>query len=46
MSDQTLTQEAEPKGGISKIAPVVLKWAILGLLLFTCVMAAIRKFGG
>ena len=29
-----------------KIVRVVLQWTILGLLVFTCIMAAIRKFGG
>jgi hypothetical protein len=24
----------------------IIKWAILALLLFTCIMAAYRKFGG
>jgi hypothetical protein len=44
MADQTLKQEAElTKTG--KWVPLILKWVILGLVVFTCVMAAIRKFG-
>lgn len=38
--------DATPDNKIGKITRVVLQWAILGLVVFTCVMAAIRKFGG
>ncbi len=37
---------ATPDNKAAKITRVVLQWAILGLVVFTCVMAAIRKFGG
>ena len=36
----------ETKTKAGKIVRIVLQWAILGLLVFTCIMAAIRKFGG
>jgi hypothetical protein len=46
MSDTApATQESTP-GKTGKIVRVVLQWTILGLLAFTCIMAAIRKFGG
>jgi hypothetical protein len=46
MSDTApATQESAP-GKAGKIVRVVLQWTILGLLAFTCIMAAIRKFGG
>ncbi len=35
-----------PKSGAGRIVRIVLQWAILGLLAFTCIMAAYRKFGG
>jgi hypothetical protein len=47
MSEQTLvTEEAAPQTKAGKIVRMVLKWSVLGLLAFTCIMAAIRKFGG
>jgi hypothetical protein len=49
MSEQsasTAAPAAEPKSKVAKIVRVVLQWTILGLLLFTCIMAAVRKFGG
>jgi hypothetical protein len=47
MNDQPIiAQEAAPKSGAGRVVRIVLQWTILGLLLFTCVMAAIRKFGG
>ncbi len=46
MSDNApATQESAPSK-TGKIARMVLQWTILGLLAFTCIMAAIRKFGG
>lgn len=39
------TQESAPSK-TGKIVRIVLQWTILGLLAFTCIMAAIRKFGG
>ena len=47
MNDQPIiAQEAAPKSGAGRVVRIVLQWTILGLLLFTCIMAAIRKFGG
>jgi len=47
MNDQPIiAQEAAPKSGAGRLVRIILQWTILGLLLFTCVMAAIRKFGG
>jgi hypothetical protein len=47
MSEQTLaTEEAAPKPKAGRIVRMVLQWSILGLLAFTCIMAAIRNFGG
>lgn len=47
MNEQITAPAAAPaksKGG--RIARLVLQWTILGLLAFTCIMAAVRKFGG
>jgi len=47
MNDQPIVaEEAAPKSKAGKIVRMVLQWTILGLLVFTCFMAAIRKFGG
>jgi hypothetical protein len=46
MSEQTIAPEAAPKSKTGRIVRIVLQWSILGLLAFTCIMAAIRKFGG
>ncbi len=47
MSDQAINSpEAPTEGKTGKIVRVVLQWTILGVLVFTCVMAAARKFGG
>ncbi|MGE5256625.1 MAG: hypothetical protein ACM3KE_08155 [Hyphomicrobiales bacterium] len=46
MAEQTLRQESVPKSKFATILRQVLQWAILALLLFTCIMAAYRKFGG
>jgi len=46
MSEQTIAPEAAHKSKAGKIVRLVLQWAVLGLLAFTCIMAAIRKFGG
>jgi len=46
MSEQTISPEAAPKSKTGRIVRIVLQWSILGLLAFTCIMAAIRKFGG
>jgi hypothetical protein len=46
MTEQTITQEAAPKSRTAKIVRQVVQWTVLALLLFTCIMAAYRKFGG
>jgi hypothetical protein len=46
MSEQISTREPESSSKRGGIAATVLAWSILGLLIFTCIMAAIRKFGG
>jgi hypothetical protein len=46
MSTSGTSAATEPKTKTGKIVRVVLQWTILGLLVFTCIMAAIRKFGG
>ncbi len=46
MNEQTIAPEAAPKSKAGRIARLVLQWTILGLLAFTCIMAAVRKFGG
>lgn len=46
MSEQTIAPEAAPKSKAGRIVRIVVQWTILGLLAFTCIMAAIRKFGG
>ncbi len=46
MSEQTVATETASKSKTGKIVRMVLQWSILGLLAFTCIMAAIRKFGG
>lgn len=46
MTKQMTTTPADTqKGEIGQLFGKVLKWAVLGLLLFTCFMAAARKFG-
>ena len=44
MSEPTPSIETETK--TAKLIRRILCWAALGLLLVTCVMAAIKKFGG
>jgi hypothetical protein len=46
MSEQIVASQPESKSRTGKIVRVVLQWTILGLLAFTCIMAAVRKFGG
>jgi hypothetical protein len=46
MSEQITAPETAPKSKGTRIVRIVLQWAILGLLAFTCIMAAYRKFGG
>ena len=41
MSDQTLGGETKT----AKLIRIILCWVAFGLLVFTCVMAAIKKFG-
>jgi hypothetical protein len=46
MTKQTMPQETVPKDKTMSIVRQIAGWAILALLLFTCIMAAYRKFGG
>ena len=46
MNEPAAAQQLESASKAGRIAKAVLKWAILGLLAFTCIMAAVRKFGG
>jgi hypothetical protein len=46
MNEPAAGQQIESASKAGGIARAVLKWAILGLLAFTCIMAAVRKFGG
>jgi hypothetical protein len=46
MSEQSIASGTESKSKAGRIVRIVLQWTILGLLAFTCIMAAIRKFGG
>jgi hypothetical protein len=46
MSDTPSATQEISKSKTGKIVRMVLQWTILGLLAFTCIMAAIRKFGG
>jgi hypothetical protein len=46
MSEPTPAIEATPETKSGKLIRQILKWAVLGLLLLTCIMAAYRKFGG
>jgi hypothetical protein len=46
MNDTPLATQEISKSKTGKIVRMVLQWTILGLLAFTCIMAAIRKFGG
>jgi hypothetical protein len=46
MTEQAIEPKSEPKGKASSILRKVIQYLVLGLLLFTCIMAAYRKFGG
>jgi hypothetical protein len=46
MTEQTMSHEGKPVDKAKSIARQIFQWVILGLLLFTCIMAAYRKFGG
>ena len=46
MSEQINAPDAGTKSGTGRIVRIILQWTILGLLAFTCIMAAYRKFGG
>jgi hypothetical protein len=45
MSDQTLGGETKTETKTAKLIRIILCWVAFGLLVFTCVMAAIKKFG-
>lgn len=46
MAEQTLDQQSVPKSRFATILRQFVQWAVLALLVFTCIMAAYRKFGG
>jgi hypothetical protein len=46
MTEQTMTKERMPQNKTTIILRKIVQWSILALLLFTCIMAAYRKFGG
>lgn len=46
MTERTIPQESTPVKTAKSIARQIFQWVILALLLFTCIMAAYRKFGG
>jgi hypothetical protein len=46
MNEPITPPAAGSKTKTGKIVRIVLQWTILGLVVFTCIMAAIRKFGG
>jgi hypothetical protein len=46
MNEPINATDAAPKSGTGRIVRIILQWTILGLLAFTCIMAAYRKFGG
>ena len=46
MSEQTPVKEAKPETKTAKLIRVILCWVAFGALLFTGVMAAIKKCGG
>ena len=46
MTQETMVQEAAPKNKVTSVIRWVFLSAMLGLLLFTVVMAVYRKFGG
>ena len=46
MTDHTMTNERSPRSKAMTILRQVIQWGILALLLFTCIMAAYRKFSG
>jgi hypothetical protein len=45
MSEQTLVGETKTETKTAKLIRIILCWVAFGLLVFTCVMAAIKKFG-
>jgi hypothetical protein len=46
MTEQIMIKESVPKSKMASIIRQVLLWTVLALVLFTCFMAAYRKFGG
>lgn len=46
VNEQINVPDDAPKSGAGRIVRIILQWTILGLLAFTCIMAAYRKFGG
>jgi hypothetical protein len=46
MTEQTMPHEGASKSTMATIIRQVIKYAVLALILLTCIMAAYRKFGG
>jgi hypothetical protein len=46
MSEPIIASPSESTSKAGRIVRSILKWSILALLAFTCIMAAVRKFGG
>jgi len=46
MTEQTMPNESASKSMAATITRQVIKYAVLALILVTCIMAAYRKFGG
>jgi hypothetical protein len=46
MTEQQMSHESAPMKKATSIVRQMVQWGILALLLFTCIMAAYRKFGG
>jgi hypothetical protein len=46
MSESAPAIETKTESKTATLVRRIVCWVVFGLLLFTCVMAAIRKFGG
>ena len=45
MTDSSANPKPAPEETKSGLLRKIIQWTILALLLFTCIMAAVRKFG-
>jgi hypothetical protein len=45
MTDSNADPQPAPEEAKSGLLRKIIQWTILALLLFTCIMAAVRKFG-